>query len=266
MTPDLSEDLKQVIDTYIDGHRSRSLATLSRASGVAYTTLRRFAQKEGNPTAEPVLKILDAVLATKEKIGFLETHFPEIARTISRYAGTSFQENADPTREELKMFVRRTPHNYILNLAINVRGTSATTISRLYGERGLEALDEMVECGVLDRDPHGRVRYRDDTLVSFDCDYLLDQVRHSIDAFDRSLVGTSAARLWHKTATVNQEGLERVHRLVSEVYEAIAAINEDPRFHGDIPYFAGLVMNVYDKKALTGKKPGASAKDDNDDA
>ena len=255
MTADLTDDLKRVIDQYLEGHRTRSLATLSRISGVAYTTLRRFAQREGNPTAEPVLKILDATLGTTEKIAFLERHFPEIARTISRYAGRAYHPQGegkdDPGREDLKMFFRRDPHNMVLNLAISVRGTTVETIRRLCGERGMAALDEMVECQVLERDPGtGRVKYRDDTLVSLDSDFLLNQIRHSVSYFDRSLIGSKAARLGHATASINRAGLDRIHKIVSEALKDIAAVNEDPSFYGDIPYFAGLLMNVYDRKPL----------------
>ncbi len=251
MTPDLTEDLKRVIDLYLDGHRSRSLATLTRVSGVAYSTLRRFAQKEGTPTAEPVLKILDATLPTAEKIAFLQKHFPEIARTISRYAERSLSQDEEPSKEHLKMFFRQDPHNFILNLAISVAGTTVEAIQRLCGERGMAALDEMVECQVLIRDhANGKVRYRDDTLVCLDSDFLLNQIRHSTDYFDRSMLGTKAARLGHMTAAVNREGLERIHAALSEVLAEIAAINEDPRYWGEIPYFAGALMNVYDKKPL----------------
>lgn len=251
MTPDLTEDLKRVIDLYLEGHRSRSLATLTRVSGVAYSTLRRFAQKEGAPTAEPVLKILDATLPTTDKIAFLQKHFPEIARTISRYAERSLSQDEEPSKEHLKMFFRQNPHNLILNLAITVAGTTVDIIRRLCGERGLAALDEMVECQVLMRDhATGKVRYRDDTLVCLDSDFLLNQIRHSTDYFDRSMLGTKAARLAHMTAAVNREGLERIHTILSEALNEVATIHEDPRYWGKIPYFAGALMNVYDKKPL----------------
>jgi hypothetical protein len=226
------------------------LATLSRISGVSYTTLRRFAQREGTPTAEPVLKILDSTLGTREKIEFLERHFPEIARTISRYAQKASRED-DPARENLKMFYRRDPHNLILNLAINVRGTEVKTIRRLCGERGLEALDELVECQVLERDTAtGAIRYRDDTMLSVDSDFLLDQIKHSVDYFDRAMLGSQVARLAHLTASVNKEGLQKIYQILSVAVSEIAAVNEDPKFFGGIPYFVGALMNVYDKKPL----------------
>jgi hypothetical protein len=249
MTTPLLNDLKKVIDGYLDGHRSRNLASLSRVSGVAYTTLRRFAQMEGHPTVEPVLKILDAALKTNEKIVFIKKHFPEIATSITNYAGRDYK-GEEPGREELKMFVRRVPHNYVLNLATNVAGTDVATISRLFGERGTEALDELVELGIVERERDGKVRYREETLISFDCDYLLDQIRNSAEVFDRSLLGTNAARVWHMSAGVNKEGLDKIRDIVSAAYQAISEVNEDRKYFGKIPYFAGLLMNVYDKKTL----------------
>lgn len=151
MTTPLLNDLKKVIDGYLDGHRSRNLASLSRVSGVAYTTLRRFAQMEGHPTAEPVLKILDAALNTNEKINFIKRHFPEIANSINSYSGVNYG-NREPEHDALTTVVRRVPHCYILNLATKIDGTDLETVTRLYGERGSEALEEMVELGVLERD------------------------------------------------------------------------------------------------------------------
>src|SRR5262245_60782147 len=149
-TGDLSEDLRNVIDRYLDGHRGRSLATLSRASGVSYTTLRRLYQKEGNPTAEPVLKIADAALNNEEKLAFINRHYPELAVTLNRFQTDAYAPK-QPRQELLKTFYIRDPHNYILNLAHNDKGATRDDVRRLTGERGLEALDELVEHEILER-------------------------------------------------------------------------------------------------------------------
>jgi hypothetical protein len=226
------------------------LATLSRISGVSYTTLRRFSQCEGHPTAEPVLKIVDATLGGAAKIEFVNKHFPEIARTIDRF-NKQTQPIEEPAREELRLFYMRDPHNLILNLAITAKGTSVDAIRRLCGERGLEALDEMVECEVLERDlATGAVRYREDTLVTTDCDVILNFIKRSVDYFDRSLIGTRAAKVSHMTASISEEGLRRIHDLVSETISRIHEIKHDRRYAGDIPFFVDVMMNVYDKKPL----------------
>lgn len=248
MTPDLSEDLQNVIERYLDGHRSRSIATLSRVSGVAYSTLRRFAQKEGNPTAEPVFKILDATLPTAEKIAFLKIHFPAIAHSIERFAGPA-AEAAKANTEEFAIFYRRNPHNFILNLSITASGTTVETIQRLCGERGLSALDELVEAEILTRDlKTGAVKFNQSSIVITDPDLTLNQIRLALEYFDRSTMGTEAARIGYASQSLNLAGLTRVHELLTEALRQVYAINDDPKYQGDIPCFLGAIFNVYDKK------------------
>jgi hypothetical protein len=248
MTPDLSKDLQKVIETYLDGHRSRSIATLSRVSGVAYSTLRRFAQTEGNPTAEPVFKILDATLPTTEKIAFLKVHFPAIAHSIEKSVGPA-HESGKANSEEFATFYRRSPHNFILNLSITSSGTTVETIQRLCGERGLTALDEMVESEILSRDLRtGDVRFNQSSIVITDPDLTLNQIRLALDYFDRSTMGTEAARIGYASQSLNHAGLTKVHGILTEALRQVYELNDDPKYQGQIPCFLGALFNVYDKK------------------
>lgn len=248
-TGELTEDLRQVIDKYLDGHRSRSLATLSRATGVSYTTLRRLYQREGNPTAEPVLKIVDVALTNAQRLQFINRYYPEIAETISHF-GEAFPAQAS-RQEALKLFYLRDPHNFIINLAHNDRGTTRATVQRLAGERGLEALDELVEHEILQGTQSSReLVYRLPPVISHDCDMALAQMKLSADHFDRSLIGTKLARLFHATASLDERTLERIHDIVAQAINDIVALKDDPRNSGDIPFFLDIMMNIYDKAAL----------------
>jgi len=258
---DLSEELKSLIDRYLEGHRNRSLATLSRASGVSYTTIRRFAQREGHPTAEPVLKIVDATLSAAEKIEFLRRHFPEIARTIHKIdAGTYAAVNT--ALDHVKMFYGRDPHNFILNIAITAAGTTVSDVERLCGERGLVALDEMIDFDVLERDhATGAIRAKDDTLFIVDCETAFRNIEKSIQYFDRSMIGTKAAKLGHMTASLSEEGVEKIHTIVSDAISEIFAVKDDPRFAGEIPLFVDLLMNTYDRSKYRSSKPKGERSD-----
>ncbi|MBM4250755.1 MAG: hypothetical protein FJ146_02165 [Deltaproteobacteria bacterium] len=249
-TGELSENLRNVIDRYLNGHRSRSLATLSRASGVSYTTLRRLYQREGNPTAEPVLKIIDVALSTEEKLDFIKRYYPEIAVNLSGIQADAYL-SAAPRQEILKAFYVRDPHNYILNLAQNDKGTTRETVQRITGERGLEALDELVEHGILEVERvGGDTVYRLPAMLSSDCDMALAQMKLSADHFDRSLIGTKAARLFHATASIDQRTLERIHDVLSGAIKEIIELKDDPRNSGDIPLFVDMMMNIYDRSPL----------------
>ena len=211
---------------------------------------RRFAQKEGNPTAEPVFKILDATLPTAAKIAFLKVHFPAIAQSIEKSLGPT-PEASKANTEEFAIFYRRSPHNFILNLSITASGTTVETIQRLCGERGLTALDELVESDILTRDlKSGEVRFNQSTIVITDPDLTLNQIRLATEYFDRSTMGTEAARIGYASQSLNFAGLSKVHGILTEALKEVYAINDDPKYQGQIPYFLGAVFNVYDKKPL----------------
>jgi hypothetical protein len=246
---ELSTKVKEIIDTYIDGHRSRSIATLARASGVSYTTLRRFAQKEGQPTAEPVLKIADTVLKPEEKLSFVSKFFPEIAST--------FRLEHDETRlaesypESFKTFFNRDPYNFILNLAHNDKGVTYEDINRLCGTKGLEAFQELIDqqilkCDDTDKSP----TYRLGASISNHCDFGLMQVKLSADHFDRKLIGTKAARLFHATASLTPDALIAIHSLITTCIHDILKLKDDPKNSGNIPFFADFLMNVYDRSTV----------------
>lgn len=249
VTGDLSEDVRGVIEGYLDGHRSRSLATLSRASGVSYTTLRRLYQREGHPTAEPVLKIVDATLTNDQKLEFLTRYYPEIANAVTVERKTYAPEGS--RGDALKAFLFREPHNFILNLAHTEKGTTREDVQRLTGERGTEALDELLENELLSVEYVGKQQMiRRPPSLSQDCDIAINQIKLSADHFDRSLTGTKAARIFHTTGSVSQRALEEIHDILSGCIRAILEIKNDPRNAGEIPMYAAMLMNVYDKAAL----------------
>lgn len=249
---DLNNDLKQVIDQYLNGGRHRSLATLARSSGVSYTTLRRLALREGQPTAEPALKVIDAVLGGAEKIKFINLHFPEIGKTIGRFGEVPSYDSEQPISAKFKQFCSREPHNYILNLAINAQGTSREDISRLCGSRGISALEELLEHEILSEDmATGHIKYAQDSMVWLDPELILNQILHSVHHFDHSLIGTKMAKLCHMAAAINQDGLVRIHDILTDAINAIIEVKDDPRYAGNVHFFVDLMMNLYDKSTVS---------------
>jgi hypothetical protein len=244
---ELSEDIGTVIDAYLDGHRSRSLATLARASGVPYTTVRRFWQREGAPTAAPVIKILDATIDTATRAEFIGRHFPEIARSVERFAGSPARLDAGE-RLDLKDFFHRDPHGLILMLAFNKSGTTVEQIRRLCGAPGERALDDLVAAGAVETiAATGQVKCNSDLIVSLDPTMILAWIRMSMQRFDVGLLGTKSAKLCHTSGGVSRGCLDKIHAIASEAIHQITELKEDPANAGDIPFFFAAMLNVYDR-------------------
>lgn len=243
---DISRAIKVVIEDYLAGHRTRSLATLARQSGISYTTLRRMAQREGAPTAEPVLKVIDVALDGKARALFLTQYFPEISR-VAGFVGSESATQGE-SNAVLKPFYSRDPHCLILLLAQNQSGTDVKTIERLCGEAGPLAIRELRDAGLISIDDDSkRIELLVGTSIHLDIDMILNCMRTSIARFDRSLLGSEAARAGHLTGGVSLEGLDRIRQIVTEALTEIAAIKENSRYFGPIPFFCNMLLNVFDR-------------------
>lgn len=85
MKKGMLEELAQVINTYIAGHKSRNLRSLSVRSGVAYATLRRIVQKETVPNMETVLSIMQYITNKEDGIHFLKKHYPGFGAFLKNF-------------------------------------------------------------------------------------------------------------------------------------------------------------------------------------
>lgn len=257
---DLGRAIKTVIDDYISGHRTRSLATLARQSGVSYSTLRRMAQKEGTPTAEPVLKIIDVALDGKSRGDFLARFFPEISRSVG-LLGVEGATNGE-SNSLLKPYYSREPHGLILLLAQNQCGTNIETVSRLCGEPGLQAVSELINEGLIAvEEGTDNLSLLSGSSIHLDASMILNCMRTAISRFDHSLLGTEAARIGHISGGISLEGLSQIRQVVTDALAEIVAIKENTRFYGNIPFFCDMLLNVFDRSAFIKESQPVSNED-----
>jgi hypothetical protein len=174
---------------------------------------------------------------------------------------STFRMEHDETRsaesypENFKTFFNRDPYNFILNLAHNDKGVTYEDVNRLCGTKGLEAFQELIDQQILkcdDRD--NSLTYRFGASISNHCDFGLMQIKLSADHFDRKLIGTKAARLFHATASLTPDALVTIHSLITTCIHDILKLKDDPKNSGNIPFFADFLMNVYDRSTVEGIK------------
>jgi hypothetical protein len=248
----LSDALKDVIWDYTQGHKGHSLSTLAKSAGVGYTTVRRIAQGEAIPNQETTLAIIDVALKTEEKIHFLKTHYPKIGKLLEEaYSSEVLQTDID---DKIRYFLNLELHNFVFNLAATAAGTSVEQISKLTGIKGLEALDEMVDNGVLNRDSTGKVRFKNGSWALTNVSDALRQVQYSVSYFNKDLIGTEAATIAHVTASVNETALCEIHKMVKDFVIRLIKFKDAPSSKGDIPFYTDILMNLYDKYKYSNHK------------
>jgi len=242
----LLTDLVEATNAWLQGNKSRSLSGLSRRTNVAYSTIRRIAQNESVPHPYTALSIAEIVMTVPQRVEFLKKHFPTIGNLMEEcYSGAI---RRDPNEESLRRFLRMEPHNRIFNIAATRAGTHRKAMMQLCGQMGLDALDEMLDAGLLVEMPDGTIKYTHDSWALGNVDDALDQVRHSIEHFNKHLVGTDGASLMHATGAISKEMVPRLKELVLKFIKDLNSLKDLPEAEGSVHFFCDMMYSLYDRQ------------------
>jgi transcriptional regulator with XRE-family HTH domain len=248
----LLKDLVDAISTWLEGGRGRSLSGLARRCQVAYSTIRRIAQGESTPHPYTALAISEIIMSTAQRVHFLKKHFPTIGNLMDECYAPDIRQDAN--EERLRGFLMREPHNRIFNIAATRAGTDRNAVNRLAGRIGEEALDEMLESGVLIEEPNGQIKYTDDNWAYGNVDDTLAQVKQSADHFDKTLVGTDGASLMHATGAISKERIPELKALVLRFIKDVNALKDAPEAEGTVHFFCNLMYSLYDREEWNREK------------
>lgn len=242
--PPLADALKNEIDQYLSERPNRSVASLARKSGLAYSTVRRIAQGEAQPELSTVITILGAILGRDGFISFLKNYFPKEGAVFENHFSTT-QKFSD---EELDFFLRDEISNFIIHLSCTRHGTHIDTIKRLLGERGMNKLDNLIDAGYIDKRPDGKIWFYKESFAYTNFEtFLISNAIHT-RLFDIKNIGTDAALLAHQTETVDEEGLKQIKQAGLEYLNKIMEIKK--KRPGSIPFFVTLMQNIYDDSLI----------------
>ena len=112
---------------------------------------------------------------------------------------------------------------------------------------GMEALSEMLEYGVLSEGLNGVVKYTHDNWAYGNIDDALSQIAHSVQHFDKELVGTDGASLMHATGAISKERIPELKRLILRFIKDLNALKDAPEAEGTVHFFCDLMYSLYDR-------------------
>ncbi|SME96449.1 hypothetical protein [Pseudobacteriovorax antillogorgiicola] len=252
----LLKDLVDAISNWLEGGRGRSLSSLSRRCNIAYSTIRRIAQNESTPHPYSALSISEVVMTTPQRIAFLKKHFPTIGDLMDECYSPMIRPEAN--EGALKRFLAREPHNRIFNMAATQVGTHRDPINRLAGQLGIEALEEMLEAEILVEQADGTIKYTHDNWAIGNIEDTLEQVKHSVEHFDKSLVGTDGASLMHATGAISEDAVPKLKILIRNFIRDLNTLKNSPQSEGSVHFFCNLMYSLYDKEEWTGQEGAQS--------
>jgi hypothetical protein len=250
-TKALLAELQAAIADYLEAHQNLSIQAISNKAQVSYSTIRRILQNEANDVRdETILSIIQVVMSRPRRIDFLHRNYPALGALIDTDIPRDDNQNLD--QEKLRLYRYKDPHNYILKMALTAQGTTRSAVKRILGERGLSALEEMLESRFLTEDATGAVYHGSKGSVIMNADDILYQIKKDTDYFDKSLVGSTFSRLAHLSASLNTEAYLELMEIVNDFIKKSERLKEDPNNQGRTPIFIDLMINTYDKDSLEG--------------
>lgn len=237
---ELLNDLRDVIQDYLSRNRLRSLASLARQSSIPDSTIRRIMQEESVPDLATVIALLGAIYSHDEKRAFLSKHFP---KPYELFVNAFYSTDED--FHELAYYLSSEVSQSILQLCANRQDTDREGIEQLYGEHGLQKLDELIEAGHVVVDARGTLRLKRKGLEK-DVALCLSNIGLWSRMFDQELLGSDGALLVSVTACTTLEGLRQGKAAGQEYLKKVAKIiREHP---GRIPVCVGVMQNVFDNE------------------
>ncbi|MFW7380842.1 MAG: hypothetical protein ACOH5I_18650 [Oligoflexus sp.] len=237
------------IAEYVEGKKYQSLMTLSDRSGVPYNTIRRIANGQvDKPTLETVLAVLRVVENRQGVIHSVKQYYPELGELFS---ATQTASETQAVTDYLIDSLFQDQVNYrIFSLAGTRAGTNRQDIQRMFGENGITKLNGMLDEEVLCEDGTGTIRTVVREYYSVDIRTILQKIRHCVDIYDTSLVGTDGCFLSTHSESLNIQGLKAVKKAAMDFYFAVAKIKNDERYSGSIPFYANVMLGLFDSSKL----------------
>ena len=238
--PSLSEALRSAIDQYIGEHRSRSIASLARKSGLGYSTVRRLSQGEATPELSTVIAVLGAIKSRDEFISFLNNYFPQQGHFLDKHFG----EDARLSDSDLDYYLRDDVANFIIHLCGTTAGSHIDIVEKQTGQLGLRKLSDLIEAGFIQKDIEGNLTFckSNFAFTNFETFKKNNEIHSRI--FDVKHLGTTAALIAHQTESISMEGLKLIKEAGLEYISKVSQIKR--KYSGSIPFFTTLMFNVYD--------------------
>jgi transcriptional regulator with XRE-family HTH domain len=237
------ENLRQVIQTFLDQHDRISLNGLSKKCQVSEPTLRRI--MSGKVKTMPTLTTIVDILATISK----ENRLPEL---IKQYPGpiaevlkegfslVNDEELPYQFSAELNEVLRDEQRYLIFKLAANSSGVRRDRVKELFGLLGEQKLDDLIARDLVYEKLVDQQRVAFTRIEGFSLSHELfishfKAVANYIDTSARP--GNKNNLYYNFSESVNETGRREILNIQRQALKKIIAILNDEKYRGELPLF-----------------------------
>jgi hypothetical protein len=181
-----------------------TLQSIKDKTTVAYTTLSRIVNLNGNPKPEVVIKIYQTLGLDQELYQYMRDFHPEIAGLIE---SKSRKRDNEYVEDNIAKYFADESSYRIMCMAYTASGISEDDIQLHHGLTGIGKLHELLSEGVLVKRDDGRVVGKKENYRLSYRD-TLKAAELSIKYFRLAEAGGGRNHINHQTESLNDEGIE----------------------------------------------------------
>lgn len=243
----VNNQLRVMVNDYLNRHSGLTLNALSQRCGVPATTMRRLMQKEGQELApHSVLALVSYLLKEKKLSTLLKLVNGPIADLLNRSFDQFIFEEKSSTHEinnDLNNLFKDKTNYLIYKLAANKCGTSIDEVKNIFGLLGLSKLNELVEKNWIIADDNERLHAKE---KNFTVDLILAQnLTHSLIDFYKPNDADKGLNLFYSLSEgMNEEGINAIKEIEKTAIKKIFDLMNNESYQGNIPYYAVVLSDV----------------------
>jgi hypothetical protein len=251
-TLSLTEALSEAIKAYLEKKPHLSVNALSLHSGVSEPTLRRLLgnKVKSIPYTTTILDIL-SYISGSQSVDAIKQQYPgPIANFLEERIPSS--QGVDDEYSALLNEEMQNPLKYLIfKLASNRSGITRAKIIDLYGQKGLQLAEDLLEAGLIQspREDHfstsGKSFRLTNTLFIRNFKLLAEYIKPSKLGNDREL----KPFFTNVSNSVNPRAYRQIVRIQRSALQKIQEVLRDEKSNGSIPFFMISAIDTQDYKA-----------------
>ncbi len=260
------EHVRQVVSDYLKKRPQLSVNGISKKCNVSEPTLRRIMSRKVKTTPQittllDILTFVSHTTSVRDIVGMYPGPIADYLAEAMPYLEEFDQDYSNAINDELK-----DPVKYLIyKLALNHSGVSEQKVVELYGNHGLQLLNDMIEKGFITRNEERLCRAKSKTFGGSHDDFVRNFKVVSDFIKPNKLRNRKPLNPYfvNLSDSLTPEAYDQVRRLLSKTDKKIRKIVADPEAKGTIPVFFLGAMDTLDLKSASewvedeeqGKKP-----------
>ncbi len=224
--------LQKVISEWLSEKKGRSLRLLARKSGLSYPTIFRMSKAEGSFQNPNILRVIQLIFVKAEQVrGFVAEWMPESLPLADEFAKAGVQFVNVSQVSPLMVRIARD---------VAFKDMDEKSLLERYGSSGANALEKLVENGILEKSGNKITLSSREQSVSSQ-EYTREAIKQNSEELDLNLPGHFAV------ATIdglNLEGSIAIYNLVENFALNLAKLRLDPAYKGDKKVAVSALMTL----------------------